>query len=278
MMMRNRPFAPCRLLSAACLLLVLMTVPVGSQTIDCSASASGENYQVYLDELTFAREVLKNDSQLQNLMARLSFKLRSRMDTLRQETGPVPIVVDFCAGRKPEGEAIFTRRLVESLDDNEVILELWGQLDGQSTNGTIVHRTARIFYVLVPVLLEEFGNPLKPGMQLVEYPKSPAADRELIDLLEQSGEIEAFVAVGVGVNLLRNNQYDQAMRFLCKAQCLLQLEDPQQPAPSRQELQNFIQQSARRTIESAGADSSYQGALKDLVDPSSPCPCERSVP
>jgi len=278
-MMKHGPLIFLRYFTSVCLLvLIMMTPPAGSQTIDCTAGSQGGNFQVYLYELAFANDSLKKDDQLQNLMKRLSFKLRSRVDILKHEAIPVPILVAYCEGRKPAGEGEFSKRLVESLDDNDVILELWGQLDGFNDDGSISRRTARIYYVLVPVLLDQFQNPDKPGMQLVKYPKSTEATVELVDLLEQSQEMEAFVAVGVGINLLRSKRYDDAMKYLCKAQCILQQGGPLQPDASRQALLQYVAQSASRTIGQARSDSGYQGALKDLIDESNPCPCERRSP
>jgi len=253
------------------LLLFCNTAP--TQTIDCSGSSKSGNYQVYLDDLSYANVSLSNDGQLQNLMKRLSFKLASNVHALTLESTPIPLTVAYCEGRKPRGEGDFSENLVDALDDNNVILELWGQLDATTQNGSISNRKASICYVLVPVLLDEFKNPHKPGLQFALYPKDANIQSgELINLLEESIELEAFVAVGIGVNLLKNKKYDEAMKYLCKAQIILRQQHTGIAEVKQNALNDYIKQAVHKTVIDARSDPNYTGSLIDLVDENNPCP------
>ena len=252
----------------------LLTVQPGeAQTIDCVESLSGGIYQIYLDELDYTKEGLQKDPQLQNLMQRLYFKLRTNAKGLTLSSTPVPLALAFCKGRKPKGEASFNKRMVESLDDRDVILELWGLLDGKQLDDQVSNRNASICFVLVPVLLDEYQNPFQPGLQFVTYPKAPdVASGELINLLEQSLELETFAAIGIGVNLLKNRKYDEAMKYICKARILLQPMVESGEKESRKALMDYVEETARQIIVKARGDANYTGALIELVDPDNPCP------
>lgn len=259
---------------AVAMVMALLTVQSGqSQTIDCVESLSGGIYQIYLDELDYTKAGLQSDPQLQNLMQRLYFKLRTNAKGLTLSSTPVPLAVAFCKGRKPKGEVSFNKRMVASLDDNDVILELWGQLDGKKSDGRVSHRNASICYVLVPVLLDEYHNPFQPGLQFVTYPKAPdGTTGELLNLLEQSIELETFAAIGIGVNLLKNRMYDDAMQYICKARIMLQTMMADDETDGRRALMAYVGDTARRIIAEARGDADYKGALIDLVDPDHPCP------
>ena len=257
----------------AAVLLVAGAARAEAQLVDCSGSLSGGNvFQVYLDELSYTKATLKSDPVFEQLARRLSFKLGSNVEAVTLERIPVPLAFAFCEERKPSGTAQFRKSLIDALDDDSVILELWGQLDATEVNQTITERKAKIGYVLIPVLLEDYDRLRNTGFQFVEYPKDQPATGELVDLMERSVELEAFVAVGVGVDLFREAKYDEALGYLCRAKILLEQGPVGIPDGQRTALVDYISGKARQTVAKARTGSDYQRALVELVDPADPCP------
>lgn len=278
---RRRPArVPHASILAACVVFTSFE-QAPAQLPDCQPGpqlgASG--FHVYLDAVSFARGSLMDDPELGALMEQLRFKLESNFEvatfdqpTPDRATGPRPELAFWsCQNRKPTSAAQFSESLIESLDRNDVILELWGQLDARNQGGVVTSRKAMIRYILVPVLKEDARRLRDAGSQDVEYTRDPATGK-LVDLLEQSVELDAFVAVGVGVNLLRNDEYDEALQYLCKA--LIILEQPTGLKENRRAaLVEYLKEKARGTVLEARKDTQYEGALKDLIDPDHPCPC-----
>ena len=258
----------------AVILAVLIpgAVAAQSQFIDCSGASGSNDYQVYLNELAYAKASLEEDPALERLMRRLSFKLGSNIEAITLERIPVPLAFAFCEDRSPSSAAQFSESLLQGLDDDSVILELWGQLDAKDEDGVVSERRATIGYVLIPVLIEDYDEHRPTGFQFVEYPRDEAASGELIDLLQQSVELEAFVAAGVGVNLMRNDQHYEALSYLCRAKILLEERPVGIKENQRIALISYLADKARETVEQTGAAGGDSGGLAELMGPDDPCP------
>lgn len=243
-----------------------------SQLIDCSGGSSGSSdHQIYLNELAFAKTSLEEDPALQRLMRRLSFKLGSNIEAITLEDSPVTLAFAFCEDRSPSSAAQFTESLLEGLNDDSVVLELWGQLDGKIEEGVVSDRKATIGYVLIPVLIEDFRNLRPMGFQFVEYPKDAAASGELIDLLQQSVELEAFVAVGIGVDLLHNDEPSKAMSYLCWAKGLLESSPVGIAESQRSALLEYLAEKTQETLEVAEQGSAIDRAYAEILAADDPC-------
>lgn len=246
----------------ACLAVsVPLVVPVGGEAqeiIDCRGHTGGR-MEVYLNELRFAREPLEHDNELARFAERLSFKLQSQFGGFVGST-PLPLGFVHCSGRRPTPQDFNNQNLIEKLDDDKVILEVLGLLDGTiAEDGTVSDRKANICFVLVPVMADNENIVAK---QFVQYPKTGSGD--LINLLGQSVELEAFVAAGVGIRFLRDRSYDAAYEYLNRSLTLLNFCDG--PAVTLTPLTEYVEKKKQQTVIKARQDEEYEGALRDLVD------------
>ena len=240
-----------------------------AQLIDCRDSVTGMGYQIYFDELTFTTDALKSDPQLQSIMNRLAFKYQSRAEDIGFSFPTARLLVHVCGGRKPAGESEFTTSALERLDENDVILEVWGVLDARrEADGSLADRRARIACMLVPVLMDEDAPDRRDaGRQFIEYPKdSTQAVTDLADLLEQSQELEAYIAVTLGVNMARNGEYDDAVSQLCMAQIMLAA-SPTSGDRGPAALLGYIQRTWQAVVEKARSDPDYEGPLREQQEP-----------
>ena len=186
---------------------------VDAQIGDCRGHISNSRMlQVYMNEMTLSDASRASDPQLETFVEQLSWKLNSRFRGLTIGSAPVGFV--HCVDRRPDVGA-FGRELVRKLDDDNVILEVLGRLEAPAPGSTDSTHSAQIIYVLIPILGEN-NDQQNESIHFVRYPRTPSSSGQLIDLLEQADELEALVYVGVGIKLLRADQYDSAYQFISK--------------------------------------------------------------
>lgn len=258
--------------------LLVICQPASAQIIDCTESRQGGVYQVYLDEPSYTADAVESDEDLQNLMGRLVFRLSSVLEGVMEDMGiTVPCVISYCEGRKPRGVSDFNKDMVEKLHSRDVILEVWGSLDTRTEESDSLLHEARIYYLLIPVWIETYGRPVQPGMQFAEYTSgSSSTAGKHLDLLQDAPEMRIFVEIGIGINLLLNEEYDEARKFLCSAR--LQLEQflrsalPDGPSERETALIEYVDQVARQTVSMAKSNPHYQDALRLIADDAE-CPC-----
>lgn len=254
-------------------LMLLAALPARADLIDCSGSSGQENiYQVYIDELNYASTGLVNDPELNQLMQLLSFKLETKIQEMLVADGHVPLAFAYCDERRPAGSGSFDSSLVEHLDDQQVILEVWGMLDADEGETGITARRAQIGYVLVPVLSDLPEHQRSLGFQYVDYSSDAQDEGQIIDVLEQSAELRAFVSLGLGLNLLANERYDEALTYLCRALVYLDLESQEIEEGRREELTAYIEQKTRDLIADAGAAADpHETSVLMFLEPDNPC-------
>src|SRR5262245_66396434 len=117
-----------------CLLLIALFIfsnETSAQITPCTKLAGVEGIKVMLDEIYFLAAPGSQPSSLS--MQALSWKVRCQIGALKTELGastnlePVP-----CQGRKPTSVSDFTRDQVRQLNDQRVVLEVWGILQNSS--------------------------------------------------------------------------------------------------------------------------------------------------
>ncbi len=254
-----------------CLVLVQACL-VQAELVNCSTSSnSGLIYQVYVDDPSI-KESLRDDPQLGQIMERLSFNLDKNIQAMTLNNAKVPLSFSFCDKRNPKTSSAFTEPVIDLLDDDLVILEVWGQIEAAEDQGVISDRSVTVGYVLIPVLLELMPTNRTVGLQFVKYASDGTADEEIIDLLEQSAELKAFVSVGLGVNLMVEKKYDDAMGYLCTALTLLEEDQINTGSTGREDLTEYIKTKTRKIIADATVvGSGFEHGGLSMLDPDNPC-------
>ena len=108
-----------RLIIGAAVTIPVMLLPGFAETqsrlIDCSGASGADDYQIYLNELAYAKASLEEDPALERLMRRLSFKLGSNIEAITLERIPVPLAFAFCEDRSPNSAGQFSESLLQEL-------------------------------------------------------------------------------------------------------------------------------------------------------------------
>jgi hypothetical protein len=223
------------LAGAAVLVTILTSVAAHGEIRPCPGLGLGSpTFNILLDDL-HQTETVKSDPLLADFTTRLRHALRSRLDGLTPSGGVVFEVLQ-CGGRKPVNASEFDDdALVAGLARSNVVLEVWGVLDGTATGGEIRERRAAITYFVVPVRADRTGAERRRGMFAVAYPKVARSATDFLELFEEAGEIEAYVSLGVGLRKLRDGDTGQAREYLCRAQHLVQKAWGTAPRPGSQE-------------------------------------------
>jgi hypothetical protein len=175
------------------------------------------------------------------LMQSLVHRVSANLEQLKVESR-LPLKVIRCAKRRPRDPSAFKRSLVEQLNARQVVLEIWGTT-AQATDaaGAPLHE-AVVGYALVPVRADELvaGEP-EGAFVLSRQVKSVTSVDELLRVVDQAGELSAYVAAATGVKLLRAKQYDQARAQLCRADGLLRRVAGPSPTARDKGLIDYVQ-------------------------------------
>ena len=201
--------------------LLLAVVPAHAEIRPCVGLALGSpTFNILLDDLHHTGAI-KTDPNLADLTTRLRSALRSRLAKFTPSGGVVFEILQ-CNGRKPVNANEFDDdALVDGLARSNVVLEVWGVLDGTAVGGEIRERRASITYFVVPVRADRTAAERRRGMFPVTYPKAARSVADFADLFEQAGEVEAYVSLGVGLRRLRDGDNAQAREYLCRAEHLI---------------------------------------------------------
>jgi hypothetical protein len=236
-----------------------------AQLADCNALGTGsETYKVVVDELSFASGATAGPVAVLNLKERLAFNLSTQLEEFRGDVTALGVrpVIDLgligCPGRRPSlhGTA-FTAQRVATLNDQRVVVELWGTLlDGgdAATGGP----RAMIGYVIPPVL-HYVPAATAPGRFLVQYPK---ADGGPDDVLRNLPEASAFALVGLAVKARKARKYDLAVWAFGRSEG--RIKDAQQSGGAVElgRLLTYVRAAACETRQSARLDAQYVGPIK----------------
>ncbi len=275
---RRRTSAPRLLLP---LLLVLFWSPaLRGEIIDCFRAGDGRSYTVYLDEPSYAEPVFSSDGQLQIFMDRLWFFLDQDRERRWIESSDLPVGFALCQGRKPSLDGReFDAQLVDLLYNKGVLVEIWGTLDARAANGGLSDRQAHIGYLLVPVEFVTRAGGGPSGKFFVRYSETPGGEAEdFLEFFRNTTDLDAFVAVSLGVKALRAGDFPLAQGNLCRARLMLeqQLQRGQvagQRKARLRELAAYAGEAAAEAIRSARQQGGDPTSL-DLLDPAQPCPRE----
>ncbi len=232
--------------------------PATAQIVPCSG-IQDRGFKILFDDIFDAA-----GGAASPLMTSLIFRVSTNLEQLQVESG-LPLKVIRCAKRRPSDPSDFNRPLVEQLNARQVVVEVWATT-AQATDGTgaPIHE-ATVGYVLVPVRFDEFTLGQPAGAFLVSrQAKSVTSVDELVRLVDQSGELAAYVTVSTGVKLLRSKEYDQARKQLCDAETLLTRAAGPTPGARDKALLGYVQRLASDVVDQAKKDPAYSGVLKAL--------------
>jgi hypothetical protein len=233
-------------------------VAVAGQIVPCRG-IQDPGFKILLDDIFDAAAGAASP-----LMHSLMFRVETNLEQLRVESG-LPLKVIRCAKRRPSDPSDFKRELVEQLNAHQVVLEVWGTT-AQATDsaGAPIHE-ATVGYVLVPVRFDEFTHGQPPGAFLLSrQAKSVTSVDELVRLVDQAGELAAYVSVSSGVKLLRAREYDRARAQLCRSEGLLTRAAGTTPGVRDKSLISYVQRLTVEVVTQAKADPAYSGVLKAL--------------
>jgi len=243
---------------AATLIALARPADVIAQLVPCSG-VSEPGFKVLVDDI-----VADGAAGPSPLMFPLVHRLDANLEQLRLETG-LALKIVRCAKRRPSDPSDFRQDLVGQLNARQVVLEIWGTMARVTDASGESFHEASIGYVLVPVRHYEFGRPEPPGAFLVPRRADEVASIDaLVRLVDQSGRVAAYAALGAGTRLLRAKEYLPARTQLCRAELLLRALAPKPRSPDAA-LMAYAQRLAGEAVREARAGGSP--AMRDLFPP-----------
>jgi hypothetical protein len=229
-----------------------------AQLAECrDISSASDSFKVVLDELTAVDTGLEN---LKKLMAiSLSFQLQEiqKEIDLNSYRPAIGLGVVTCLNRKPSlSGAEFTPARIESLNDQRVVVELWGTLLA-SSDGPAGAPRATIGYVIPPVLHYQ-SEPAISGRYLIQYPKGGGT---AADDLQKLPEASAFALLGLAVKARKAQKYELAVWAFERSAASIRAAKGPQADVELDQLLSYVQLAACQTREAARADLQYHGTL-----------------
>ncbi len=241
-----------------CLALLSFTRPAAAQFRSCKGIDS-PGYKVLVDDIFDTA-----GGAASPLMPLLVFRIDANLEQLKIESG-LPLVVIPCPTRRPS-PADFGKSLVEQLNARQVALEIWGTTAKVTDARGAPYQEAAVGYALVPVRYDELSQQGKAeGAFLVaRRATSVTSVDSMVKLVDQSGEIAAYVALSTGVKLLKSRDYDLARAQLCRAEAMLTEAAGPKPTLRDKTLIAYVQQMAATVVSAAKADKTKDSRLKLL--------------
>lgn len=256
------------------LLLALLLGAAGAQAtvVNCPPSPGG--FTVLLSEPSGG--AMADRAAVETFLRRLQFALDKERDERWINPEATPVAFRACPRRAPALDGSeFSPELVEQLDDQRVLLEVWGAVD---RDGTPPALSAQINYLLVPLRFAADQRETVPAsLQRLRYPEAGAAPtQDAVQLVARPQDLDAFIATSLGLKLLRERAYDPAHANLCRAHSLLgAMLKRGLVGRSKTELaalREHVGASAARMLREALADAAYPKAgLLRLQNPARPC-------
>ncbi len=208
-----------------------------AQLTDCRGIRSGIEYKIAVDEVTMSAAVGTSSRSL--IVDRLTADLQTQIEEITVEEGGEIVLVP-CVGRRPHGELDFDRNLIEALNNNNVVLEIWGSL-GASEIPNSTGPSAQLRFVLIPLrYYEHFLNnsTALAGVYVVLY--SPSVRGPALTVFERSSELRASVALSMALKKIKEGRNEMALRYLCKAELFFKKPDSRIPPAKRDVLLEYI--------------------------------------
>lgn len=259
-------------LLATAALALLMAAPARATVVNCPPAAG--RFTVLLSEPSGA--AMPDRAAVDRFLNKLQFELDQERDERWINPGATPVAFRACPRRAPALDGSeFSADVVEQLNDQRVLLEVWGVVD---KDGTPPALSAQINYLLVPLRFAADQRETVPaGLQRLRYPEAGAAPTsDAVQLISKPLDLDAFIASALGLKLLRERAYEPAHANLCRATSLLGAM-LKRPITGRSKadltaLHGFVQDSAGRTLREALGDAAYPRAgLLRLQNPAQPC-------
>jgi hypothetical protein len=253
--------ALARLGALVAIAVLAPSAPSAAQIRDCVGIATESGLKILLDDIW---EEAGGKKTTLPLMPSLRNRVFANLEQLRVESG-LPLKVIRCEDRRPPDPSAFNQTRVQGLQLHSVILEVWGTT-AEATDATGAPiQEATVGYLLVPVRFDEFTQGQPSGaFTLSRQAKSKTSLDDLVRLVDQSGELAAYVALSAGVRLLRTKAYDQARAQLCRAEGLLTRVMGAAPSANDEALVAYVRELASDVVTQAKANPAYAGVLKAL--------------
>lgn len=254
------------------LLALLLGSSAEAAVVNC-APAPGR-FTVLLSEPSGG--AMADRAAVERFLNKLQFELDQERDEHWINPGATPVAFRACPKRAPALDGSeFSAEVVEQLNDQRVLLEVWGVVDRDGTPPVL---SAQINYLLVPLRFAADQRETVPaGLQRLRYPEAGAAPtQDAVQLISKPLDLDAFIASALGLKLLREHSYEPAHANLCRAASLLGAM-LKRPITGRSKtelaaLHGFVQDSAGRTLREALADAAYpRSGLLRLQNPAQPC-------
>lgn len=251
---------------------------------DCRPSERAP-FIVFLSEPAFTPSAFASRPQMVAFFNRLQEHLDQRRDLEMAELASAPFRVARCEGRVPEIDGKdFTREVVRSLYNRNVVIEIWGALDADRQNGARVSPRAQINYLLMPLRRAgDEGKATAPSLHRFNYPDQDIVATDFVDLIS-NGDLHAFVAAAIGMMAFDGDDFARAHQFLCVASpklARIQRRLAQNPGTRPQaetvaSLRGFVLKLAADALGQAGTGASPALAL--LQSPDNPCGERKEAP
>jgi hypothetical protein len=223
---------------------------------ECTGLGSGNDYKIAMDDVTLPaapRASTPTAAPHQPTppvapstptpptvdVERLISELRTQVEAITVEEGGAIVLVP-CPGRRPHGESDFDRRLVEALNNNNVVLEIWGSF-GNSGPSDASEPVALMQFVLIPVRYYEHFVKSPPGLAGVYFVQfSPRGSGPALVLFERSNELSASLALSMALKHIKEGKTASAVQYLCKAEFFLKQPDSRISQAKRDVLFQYI--------------------------------------
>ncbi|WP_457424034.1 hypothetical protein [Roseateles sp. P5_E7] len=254
------------------LLVLLLCANTQAAVVNCPAAPG--SFTVLLSEPSGG--AMPDRAAIERFLNKLQFELDQERDEQWINPGATPVAFRACPKRSPALDGSeFSPELVEQLNDQRVLLEVWGAVDRDGTPPVL---SAQINYLLVPLRFAADQRETVPaGLQRLRYPEAGAVPaQDAVQLVSRPLDLDAFVATALGLKLLRERAYEPAHANLCRAHSLLGAMLKRGLAGRAKTeltaLREHVHASAARTLREALLDPAYPkaGVLR-LHQPAQPC-------
>lgn len=232
---------------------------------DCSGINSTPGPKVVLDRLIYESD--KGVTKVLTGEMLLYINMISRLRNLFSETHPEPVL---CENRAPKPDGTdFIPDLVQTLNNRNVLLEVWGTIKGSTTDNK-QKLGASIYIIIIPIRDDE-GIHSKLDFHLLSYPEEQRGDLIPASIEMVLGtEFEVYTSIAHSIKELQNASYDNAQKYLSYARIewekALKNNSLAMTATNQDLVLDYIKDLEKRIITDARNDPDYEGDLAAVVD------------
>jgi hypothetical protein len=177
---------------------------------------------VFLNEPSFTPQAFASREKLLLFFSRLWDYLDQQRDLemaeITRASSQIRFRVARCEGRVPAPDGgDYSRAVVRSLYDRNVVIEIWGELDAQRKPGGKNLLTANMSYLIMPIRrAADDGETGVQGLHHFRYPDGDIVATDFLDLVA-NGDLHAYVASAIGAMAYDGSDYRVAHPLLCAA-------------------------------------------------------------